>query len=121
MGADAAGWLHQGMANRLALDIGFNIEPALLPGAAQLPQEEFDLRRHIYWTLYYHDKLAASYTNNHSITKLPESAETALPRPDSSDWITSGSEKTSQLLIAMTLRSSSRSGLQTPTSWLAAI
>ncbi|KAJ5404470.1 hypothetical protein N7509_004341 [Penicillium cosmopolitanum] len=49
-GSDAAGWLHQGMANRLALDMGFNMDPAVLAGLRQ-----------IYWALYCHDKLSASY------------------------------------------------------------
>ncbi|CEJ57830.1 hypothetical protein PMG11_06509 [Penicillium brasilianum] len=62
MGSDAAGWLHQGMANRLALDMGFNMDPAVLAGAVALPAIEIELRRQIYWALYCHDKLSASYT-----------------------------------------------------------
>ncbi|KAJ5233113.1 hypothetical protein N7468_006069 [Penicillium chermesinum] len=62
MGHDAAGWLHQGMANRLAIDMGLNMDPAVLPGTVALPEIEIELRRQIYWALYCHDKLAASYT-----------------------------------------------------------
>ncbi|KXG51937.1 Transcription factor [Penicillium griseofulvum] len=62
MGSDAAGWLHQGMANRLALDMGFNMDPSVLSGAVALPAIEIELRRQIYWALYCHDKLSASYT-----------------------------------------------------------
>lgn len=62
MGSDAAGWLHQGMANRLALDMGFNMDPSVLSGAVALPPIEIELRRQIYWALYCHDKLLASYT-----------------------------------------------------------
>ncbi|KAJ5427461.1 Transcription factor [Penicillium cf. griseofulvum] len=62
MGSDAAGWLHQGMANRLALDMGFNMDPSVLSGAVALPPMEIELRRQIYWALYCHDKLSASYT-----------------------------------------------------------
>jgi hypothetical protein len=62
MGSDAAGWLHQGMAIRLALDMGFNMDPAVLAGTVSLPPIEIELRRQIYWALYCHDKLAASYT-----------------------------------------------------------
>ncbi|CAG8902444.1 unnamed protein product [Penicillium egyptiacum] len=62
MGSDAAGWLHQGMANRLALDMGFNMDPSVLSGAVALPPIEIELRRQIYWALYCHDKLSASYT-----------------------------------------------------------
>ncbi|KAJ5085126.1 hypothetical protein N7532_009897 [Penicillium argentinense] len=61
-GSDAAGWLHQGMANRLALDMGLNMDPAVLAGAVSLPPIEIELRRQIYWALYCHDKLSASYT-----------------------------------------------------------
>lgn len=62
MGADAAGWLHQGMANRLALDMGLNMDPASLAETSTISVEEAELRRTIYWTLYCHDKLLASYT-----------------------------------------------------------
>ncbi|KAJ5732358.1 hypothetical protein N7493_003839 [Penicillium malachiteum] len=62
MGADAAGWLHQGMANRLAIDMGLNMDPAVLTGTVSLPKIEIELRRQIYWALYCHDKLSASYT-----------------------------------------------------------
>lgn len=50
------------MANRLALDMGFNMDPAVLAGAVALPAIEIELRRQIYWALYCHDKLSASYT-----------------------------------------------------------
>jgi len=62
MGSDAAGWLHQGMANRLALDMGLNMDPAVLAEKVALPPIEIELRRQIYWALYCHDKLSASYT-----------------------------------------------------------
>ncbi|KAJ5765969.1 uncharacterized protein N7511_003585 [Penicillium nucicola] len=62
MGSEAAGWLHQGMANRLALDMGLNMDPSVLSGAVALPCIEIELRRQIYWALYCHDKLSASYT-----------------------------------------------------------
>lgn len=50
------------MANRLALDMGLNLDAASLEGSGFLPIEEIELRRQIYWTLYCHDKLSASYT-----------------------------------------------------------
>ncbi|CAG8944410.1 unnamed protein product [Penicillium salamii] len=62
IGSDAAGWLHQGTANRLALDMGLNMDPSVLSGAVALPPIEIELRRQIYWALYCHDKLSASYT-----------------------------------------------------------
>ncbi|OKL59862.1 hypothetical protein UA08_04960 [Talaromyces atroroseus] len=60
MGSDAAGWLHLGMASRLALDMGFNHDPATFKGS--LTAEEVELRRRIYWALYCDDKLFSSYT-----------------------------------------------------------
>ena len=62
MGADAAGWLHHGMANRLCLDMGLNMDPARLEKTVTMSAREIRLRRQIYWTLYFHDKLCASYT-----------------------------------------------------------
>ncbi|CRG92311.1 putative transcriptional regulatory protein C530,05 [Talaromyces islandicus] len=60
IGSDAAGWLHQGMASRLALDMGFNHDPETFKGS--LTPEEVELRRRIYWALYCDDKLSSSYT-----------------------------------------------------------
>ncbi|KAI2815557.1 transcriptional regulator family: Fungal Specific TF [Aspergillus niger] len=62
MGAEAAGWLHQGMASRLAQDMGLNLDSVLLRSSANLSMEDVDLRRRVYWALYCDDKLAASYT-----------------------------------------------------------
>ena len=62
MGADAAGWLHHGMANRLCLDMGLSMDPARLEKTITMSAREIRLRRQIYWTLYFHDKLCASYT-----------------------------------------------------------
>ncbi|KAJ5698801.1 hypothetical protein N7462_000806 [Penicillium macrosclerotiorum] len=79
MGSDAAGWLHHGMANRLALDMGFNMDPAVLAGAVALPAIEIELRRQIYWALYCHDKLSASYTGR--VCTLLDS-QGAVNKPD---------------------------------------
>lgn len=62
MGADTAGLLHFGMATRLALDMGLNMDPGSLTETMSMPIAEVELRRQIYWALYCHDKLAASYT-----------------------------------------------------------
>ncbi|OHE98437.1 hypothetical protein CORC01_06228 [Colletotrichum orchidophilum] len=61
-GCDAAGWLHQGMANRLALDMGLNLDATSLSGTCRMSNDEIELRRQIYWALYCDDKLAAIYT-----------------------------------------------------------
>ncbi|PKX93393.1 Zn(II)2Cys6 transcription factor [Aspergillus novofumigatus IBT 16806] len=86
-GADAAGWLHHGMANRLSLDMGLNLDPAAFEGAVSMSPKEIQLRRQIYWTLYCHDKLAASYTGRvcsmldvQGAVNLPSHAETSSPR-----------------------------------------
>ncbi|KAF2138905.1 uncharacterized protein K452DRAFT_361105 [Aplosporella prunicola CBS 121167] len=78
IGADAAGWLHQGMANRLALDMGLNLDMASLTGSNTMPSDEAELRRQIYWALYCDDKLSASYTgrvctmlDNQGVVNLP--------------------------------------------------
>ncbi|RAH70196.1 Zn(II)2Cys6 transcription factor [Aspergillus aculeatinus CBS 121060] len=62
IGLDAAGWLHHGMANRLSLDIGLNMDPAVFERTIQMTGRELRLRRQVYWTLYCHDKLFATYT-----------------------------------------------------------
>ncbi|PYI07732.1 hypothetical protein BO78DRAFT_442603, partial [Aspergillus sclerotiicarbonarius CBS 121057] len=61
-GFDAKGWLRHGMAIRLALDMGLNLDHSNLARSPQLPAEEVNLRRQIYWALYCTDKLWASYT-----------------------------------------------------------
>ncbi|KAH6647228.1 fungal-specific transcription factor domain-containing protein [Truncatella angustata] len=61
-GYDAAGWLHQGMASRLVLDMGLHLDPGALVESNCMSPEEAELRRQIYWSLYCVDKLFASYT-----------------------------------------------------------
>ncbi|PYH28104.1 Zn(II)2Cys6 transcription factor [Aspergillus neoniger CBS 115656] len=62
IGKDAAGWLHHGMADRLCLDMGLNMDPAGFASTVTISAREARLRRQIYWTLYCHDKLSATYT-----------------------------------------------------------
>lgn len=50
------------MANRLALDMGLNLDASSLAGSNLMCTEEIELRRQIYWALYCDDKLAAIYT-----------------------------------------------------------
>jgi hypothetical protein len=42
--------------------MGLNLDPAAFEGAVSMSSKEMQLRRQIYWTLYCHDKLSASYT-----------------------------------------------------------
>ncbi|KAL4733168.1 fungal-specific transcription factor domain-containing protein [Aspergillus similis] len=81
-GADAAGWLHHGMANRLCLDMGLNLDPAGFQEVNILSHREIQLRRQIYWSLYFHDKLSSNYTgricsmlNSQGAVKVPEDDE----------------------------------------------
>ncbi|KAH9205941.1 fungal-specific transcription factor domain-containing protein [Leptodontidium sp. 2 PMI_412] len=83
VGADAAGWLHQGMANRLAIDMGLNLDPMSMQRAATISEEEIQLRRQVYWALYCHDKLFASYTGR-ICTMLNFQGVVSLPKVDSS-------------------------------------
>lgn len=62
IGSDAIGWLYQGMANRLALDMGLNMDPGALGAIKAMPTSEIELRRQLYWAYYCTDKLAACYT-----------------------------------------------------------
>ncbi|GAT19960.1 hypothetical protein RIB2604_00605430 [Aspergillus luchuensis] len=80
IGSDAKGWLRHGMAIRLALDMGLNLDSAMLGRSHALPDEEKDLRKQIYWALYCTDKLWASYTGR-VCTMLATQASVGLPMP----------------------------------------
>ncbi|EEU48974.1 uncharacterized protein NECHADRAFT_75680 [Fusarium vanettenii 77-13-4] len=62
IGSDASGWLHHGMAIRLVLDMGLNLDASSAPGSSSLTAEDIQLRHQIYWSLYCSDKLWATYT-----------------------------------------------------------
>ncbi|KAF4609843.1 hypothetical protein G7Y89_g15780 [Cudoniella acicularis] len=90
VGADAAGWLHQGMANRLAIDMGLNLDPTSMEREPIISAEEIELRRQVYWALYCHDKLFASYTgrvctmlNFQGVVNLPKVDPSCQGREDS--------------------------------------
>ncbi|KAK1146953.1 hypothetical protein N8T08_002280 [Aspergillus melleus] len=85
MGQDAAGWLYQGMACRLALDMGLNVDSSALASKVSMPTEEAELRRQIYWSLYCHDKLAASYTGR-VCTLLEPQGVVNLPSPSGTQF-----------------------------------
>ncbi|OAL49308.1 hypothetical protein IQ07DRAFT_76934 [Pyrenochaeta sp. DS3sAY3a] len=78
VGHDAVGWLHAGMADRLALDMGLNFDSASVVTTAWLTGEEIELRRRIYWTLYCIDKSASMYTGR-VCSMLDTQADVALP------------------------------------------
>ncbi|KAL4911504.1 hypothetical protein BDW74DRAFT_184806 [Aspergillus multicolor] len=80
-GADAASWLHHGMANRLCLDMGLNLDPAGFPESEGLSHREIQLRRQIYWSLYCHDKLFSHYTGR-ICSMLDSQAAVQVPEDD---------------------------------------
>ncbi|KAK7423672.1 hypothetical protein QQX98_000862 [Neonectria punicea] len=83
IGSDAAGWLHHGMAIRLALDMGLNLDSSVLAGSSRIAPQEVHIRRQIYWALYCTDKLWASYTGR-VCTMLDSQGMVSLPPiPDS--------------------------------------
>ncbi|KAJ0424995.1 fungal-specific transcription factor domain-containing protein [Aspergillus carlsbadensis] len=77
-GSDSKGWLRHGMAARLALDMGFNLNHSSLHASHALPDAETNLRSQIYWALYCTDKLWASYTGR-VCTMLDSQASVQLP------------------------------------------
>ncbi|KAL4862321.1 hypothetical protein BDV12DRAFT_190487 [Aspergillus spectabilis] len=79
-GSDSKGWLRHGMAVRLALDMGLNLDCSVLDKSRLLPDVERKLRRQIYWALYCIDKLWASYTGR-ICTMLDSQASVQLPLP----------------------------------------
>lgn len=54
--------MRHGMAIRLALDMGFNLDSSSLARSHRLSVMEIKLREQIYWALYCTDKLWASYS-----------------------------------------------------------
>ncbi|RSL40213.1 hypothetical protein CEP53_013516 [Fusarium sp. AF-6] len=62
IGSDTSDWLHHGMAIRLVLDMGLNLDASSAPGSSSLTAEDIQLRHQSYWSLYFSDKLWATYT-----------------------------------------------------------
>ncbi|KXJ90733.1 fungal-specific transcription factor domain-domain-containing protein [Microdochium bolleyi] len=82
IGADAAGWLHHGIASRLAVDMGLNMDATCLVGNNLMSREEVDVRNQIYWSLYCVDKMLASYIGR-VCTMLDSQGQVPMPkRPD---------------------------------------
>ncbi|WQF85529.1 hypothetical protein CDEST_10543 [Colletotrichum destructivum] len=89
IGSDNLGWLHFGMANRLLIDLGFNLDSTVLTGIGSLEKEEVQLRRQVYWSLYCNDKLWASYTGR-VCTMLDSQGAVPLPTTPLSNEMDSG-------------------------------
>ncbi|OJK00348.1 hypothetical protein ASPACDRAFT_1855924 [Aspergillus aculeatus ATCC 16872] len=78
IGSDSKGWLRHGMAIRLALDMGLNLDFATLERTHRFSEVEIKLRKQIYWSLYCTDKLWASYTGR-VCTMLDSQSSVELP------------------------------------------
>lgn len=106
IGSDAAGWLHAGMAARLALDMGLNLDPANVTSTGWLKPEEIELRRKIYWTLYCMDKLSSTYLGR-VCTMLESQANVRLPtiRPPVTSSVDSPDQEPSGSILDKILRS----------------
>ncbi|KAL4965185.1 transcription factor domain-containing protein [Aspergillus stella-maris] len=91
IGADAACWLHHGMANRLSLDMGLNLDPVGFEEMNLLSLREAQLRRQIYWALYCHDKMSSLYTGR--ICSMLES-QGAVKLPDDDEKVSQTSDCT---------------------------
>ncbi|KAJ6042995.1 uncharacterized protein N7446_001191 [Penicillium canescens] len=79
-GSDSKGWLKHGMAVRLALDMGLNLNSATLHKSHVFSEVEIELRKQIYWALFCTDKMWASYTGR-VCTMLDSQALVQLPLP----------------------------------------
>jgi hypothetical protein len=54
-------WLYSGMAFRLLDDLGISIDSRKYHGAAQLNDEDIEIRNRLFWTCYFWDKLVSLY------------------------------------------------------------
>ncbi|KAJ5901726.1 hypothetical protein N7495_002254 [Penicillium taxi] len=84
-------WLHSGMAFRLLDDLGISIDSRKYPGAAQLSDEDIEIRNRLFWSCYFWDKMVSLYfgrapSMQHSRVSPPrmildDTAETELWTP----------------------------------------
>ena len=54
-------WLYSGMAFRLLDDLGISIDSRKYPGAAQLNDEDIEIRNRLFWSCYLWDKIVSLY------------------------------------------------------------
>ncbi|KAK1977324.1 hypothetical protein LZ30DRAFT_265898 [Colletotrichum cereale] len=85
------------MANRLALDMGLNLDAESLSGTLHMSSEEIELRRQVYWSLYCDDKLAAIYTGR-VCSLLDVQGAVNLPLPLTPEQISSGAIGASDMI-----------------------
>ncbi|WDK19528.1 C6 transcription factor [Colletotrichum graminicola] len=85
------------MANRLALDMGLNLDAASLGGTFHMSSEEIELRRQVYWSLYCDDKLTAIYTGR-VCSLLDVQGAVNLPSPFTPEQISTAGSDTSKMM-----------------------
>ncbi|RAH87507.1 hypothetical protein BO86DRAFT_351332 [Aspergillus japonicus CBS 114.51] len=100
IGSDSKGWLRHGMAIRLALDMGLNLDSATLERTHRFPEVEIKLRRQIYWALYCTDKLWASYTGR-VCTMLDSQSSVELPLSEAASDNSAPTQMLSMLLHSL--------------------
>lgn len=54
-------WLYSGMAFRLLDDLGISIDSRKYPDAAQLSDEDIEIRNRLFWSCYFWDKMVSLY------------------------------------------------------------
>ncbi|KAJ5682765.1 hypothetical protein N7462_005930 [Penicillium macrosclerotiorum] len=54
-------WLYSGMAFRVLDDLGISIDSRKFPGAAQLSDEDVEIRNRLFWSCYFWDKVVSLY------------------------------------------------------------
>lgn len=54
-------WLYSGMAFRMLEDLGISIDSRRYLGAAQLSDEDIEIRNRLFWSCYFWDKVVSLY------------------------------------------------------------
>lgn len=70
-------WLYSGMAFRLIEDLGICIDGQKYAGSARLSDEDIEIRRRLFWSCYFWDKMISLYlgrspTLQHSSVNPPQ-------------------------------------------------
>ena len=60
-GNQTQAWLYSGMAFRLVEDMGINLDSRRFSGSVQLSDEDIEIRRRLFWSCYFYDKIISLY------------------------------------------------------------
>ncbi|RFU29537.1 hypothetical protein B7463_g6803, partial [Scytalidium lignicola] len=60
-GSRTQAWLYSGMAFRLVEEMGINIDSQRYAGLVQLSDEDVEIRRRLFWSCYFYDKMISLY------------------------------------------------------------